>query len=309
MNIGGDGPVTDGAPSRTLVIWNPTAGAGDENDLDKRRDRLRDTLAKAGVDAELYESPSEDAAAKRVDEAVAAGVERIVAAGGDHTVRSVAFRLLGSKTMLGILPLGTAMNIAQSVDIPLDLDEAAAILASESVRSIDVGLVRDQPFLEVATIGLAADLLDDATKVSEGRLGALIDFVRRGIQNRRTRVWLDLDGREVRHRVVSLAIANGRFTGRALEVAPDARIDDGELDVVCFLGFGPLEFVKELARVSIGIGSGTRSATYRARRVKIRSHHPLPVRADSTDLGSTPAELEVRLGGLQIIGPRSDREA
>jgi YegS/Rv2252/BmrU family lipid kinase len=264
---------------------------------------MRDALAKAGVDAELFESPSEDAAAKRVDEAVAAGVERIVAAGGDHTVRSVAFRLLGSTTALGILPLGTAMNIAQSVDIPLDLEEAAKILASGSVRAIDVGLVGDQPFLEVATIGLAADLLGDATKVSEGRLGALVDLVRRGVRHRRTRVWLDLDGREVRHRVVSLAIANGRFTGRALEVAPDARIDDGELDVVCFLGFGPIEFAKELARVSLGIGSGTRSATYRARRVTVRSHHPLPVRADSSDLGTTPAELQARTEGLRVVAP------
>jgi diacylglycerol kinase family enzyme len=166
-----------------------------------------------------------------------------------------------------------------------------------------VGYVRERPFLEVATIGLAADLLEDATKVGEGRLGALVDFVRRGIQNRRTRVWLDLDGREVRHRVVSLAIANGRFTGRALEVAPESRIDDGQLDVICFLGYGPLEFVKELARVSIGIGSGTRTATYRAREVKVRSHHPLPVRADSSDFGSTPVSLTAHGRVLSVVAP------
>lgn len=286
--------------TRTLVIWNPTAGGGEEDDLDARRSALREALSKAGVEAELYESPSEEAADRRVDEALAAGVERIVAAGGDHTVRSIAFRLLGRETALGILPLGTAMNIARSLEIPLELEEAAAILATGTVRKIDVGLVGDRPFLEAATIGLAADLQSDATEVSEGRLGSLVDFVRRAFQNRRTRVWLDLDGREVRHRVVSLAIANGRFTGRALEVAPDARIDDGRLDVVCFLGYGPVEFLKELARVSLGVGSGTRTARYRARRVKVRSHHPLPVRADSTDLGSTPVELEVRHGALNV---------
>ena len=184
-----------------------------------------------------------------------------------------------------------------------ELEKAAAVLATGSVRPIDVGYVGDEPFLEVATIGLAADLLEDATKVGEGRLGALVDFVRRGIQNRRTRVWLDLDGRKVRHRVVSLAIANGRFTGRALEVAPESRIDDGQLDVLCFLGYGPLEFMKELLRVSVGIGSGTRTAKYRARRVKVRSHHPLPVRADSTDRGNTPVALEAHGRALLTISP------
>jgi YegS/Rv2252/BmrU family lipid kinase len=293
--------------TRTLVIWNPSAGGGGEDDLQARRSTLRDALSNAGVDAELYESPSEDAAAERVDEALAAGVQRIVAAGGDHTVRSIAFKLLGTDAALGILPMGTAMNVARSVGIPLELDAAAAILASGSVRKVDVGVIGDRPFLEVATIGLAAELLGDATRVSEGRLRSVNDLVRRAIRHRRTRVWLDLDGREVRHRVVSLAIANGPFTGRALEIAPDARIDDGQLDVVCFLGYGPLEFLKELIRSAMGVGSGTRTARYRAARVRVRSHHPLPVRADSTDVGFTPVELTVRRGGLYVVGPGSPR--
>jgi diacylglycerol kinase (ATP) len=287
--------------TRTLVVWNPNAGGGD--DVDGTRAKIREALAANGVDAELFESGSEDETRSRVEQALADGTERIVAAGGDGTVRSIAFQLLGRDTALGILPLGTAMNVAQSVDIPLELDKAAAILASGSARSIDVGFIGDRPFLEVATIGLAAELLEDATRVGEGRLGSLIDFLRRGLQHRRTRVWIDLDGREVRHRVVSLAIANGRFTGRALEVAPESRIDDGQLDVVCFLGYGPLEFVKELVRVSIGIGSGTRTATYRGARVTVRSHHPLPVRADSSDFGTTPVTLESRSKALRVIAP------
>jgi diacylglycerol kinase (ATP) len=298
-------PVTPAAGPRTLVVWNPSAGGGDENDLDERRETLRRALEGAGVEAELYESPSEEAAARRVDEALEAGVDWIAAAGGDHTVRSIAFRLIGGDTALGILPLGTAMNIARSLGIPLELDAAAAVLATGRIRSIDVGYIGDEPFLEVATVGLAADLLKHATKVSEGRLGSIVDFVARAIRHRRTRVWLDLDGREVRHRVVSVAIANGPFTGRALEIAPDAHIDDGLLDVVCFLGFGPLEFLKELLKVSTGAGSGARTARYRAARVAIRSHHPLPVRADSSDLGSTPVAMKAEGRALRVVAPAS----
>ena len=287
--------------TRTLIIWNPNSGGS--ADTEATRTALRRALDAHAIDAEIFESPSEEETKRRVEEAVAAGVERIVAAGGDGTVRSIAFQLLGTETALGILPLGTAMNVARSVGIPLELDGAAAILASGSARPIDVGMVGDKPFLEVVTIGLAADLQADATRVSEGRLRSAIDLLTRAIRHRRTRVWLDLDGREVRHRAISIAIANGQFSGRGMEVAPDARIDDGQLDVICFLGFGPLEVLKELVRVTLGVGSGTTTANYRAARIRIRSHHPLPVRADSSDVGTTAAQVEVMPRTLRVCAP------
>ncbi len=288
--------------SPTLVIWNPDSGGSE--DREATRSAIAGALDAHGVDAEVFESPSEDATARRIDEALAAGIDRIVAAGGDGTVRSIAFRLVGTEAVLGILPLGTAMNVARSLDIPLELDGAAAILASGSVRSIDVGMVGDQPFLEVATIGLAADMQADATAVKEGRLRSAIDLLVRATPHRLRRFCHQLDaGPESPPRATWGASANGRFSGRGMEVAPDARIDDGQLDVVCFLGFGPLEVLKELVRVTLGIGSGTTTATYRARRVRIRSHHPLAVRADSDDVGTTPVELATQPAGLRVIGP------
>jgi diacylglycerol kinase (ATP) len=287
--------------SDTLVVWNPDAG--DTGDREAQRAEIERAIAAHGVDAEVFESPSEEATARRVELALREGVGRIVTAGGDGTVRSVATLLIDRDTPLGILPLGTAMNVARSLGIPLELDDAAATLATGAVRAMDVGQVGDRPFLEVATIGLAAELLGDATAISEGRIRSALDFIARTVRYRRTRVWLDLDGSEVRHRVVSLSIANGQFTGRALRAQPEARLDDGELDVECYLGYGPVEFVRQLAKVVLGVGSGTRTVSYRARRVLVRSHHPLPVRADSMDLGTTPVEVTARRGALRVVVP------
>jgi diacylglycerol kinase family enzyme len=300
---------------RLLVIWNGSAGGrGGGGDASAAPDpvlqEVRDGLRDRGVEAEIFESPSEAATRERIAQARGGGGETggaprpfdaIVAAGGDHTVRSVAFELIGTDQPLGILPLGTAMNIARSLDLPLEIDGALDVLATGAPRPIDVGYVGDQPFLEVVSIGLAADLLNDATAVSEGRLRAAFDLLNRFVRHRRTRVWLDLDGRAVFHRVVTLAIANGRFSGRALEVAPDARIDDGMLDVTCYLGFGPLEVLKQLAKVVLGLGSGTRSVSYRARRVGVRSHHPLPIRADSIDVGTTPTAITINAGMVMAL--------
>ena len=136
-----------------LVIWNGSAGGGADDDT---RLKVEESLERHGVTAEIFESPSEAATAERVEAALAEGFDAIVAAGGDGTVRSVAFQLLDRDAVLGILPLGTAMNVARSLGIPLELDGAAEVLATGAVTPIDVGEVRGQPFLEIASIGLGA---------------------------------------------------------------------------------------------------------------------------------------------------------
>ncbi|HUG29405.1 MAG TPA: diacylglycerol kinase family protein [Candidatus Limnocylindria bacterium] len=286
-----------------LVIWNPGAGGGSDDDLDERRDEIRTALARQLVGAELFESDSEDGSRQRIAEAIDQGVTTIVAAGGDGTVRSVAFQLLGSKVALGILPLGTAMNVANSLGIPLELDGAAEVLAAGSVRAIDVGEVRGTPFLEIASIGLGAEVLAGATHVSEGRLHVAFDLLRTAVRHRRTRVRLQLDGREVRARALSIAVANGRFTGRAVELAPNASLDDGRFDVLVFEGFGGIGLAWHLARVLLGRKHDDRIRHYRAAAVRVSTHRPLPVRVDSRDLGSTPVSLVTRVSGLLVVAP------
>ena len=274
------------AADRTLVIWNPAAGGGN-GDTEARR-RLEAALANAGLPFELFESTDADVTAVRVDDAVTAGVGTIVAAGGDGTVRSIAFRLLGRSTALGILPLGTAMNVARSLDIPLELDAAARVLADGAVRTVDVGNVRGQPFLEIASIGLAAEVLADATRAGTGRIRAIVDLVRRAWRYPRTRMEIELDGQLIGGRAPALAIANGRFTGRAIELAPEASMNDGKLDVIVFESFGGLELVVHLVRAIRGRPSDPRIRHYRATSVSVTSHRPLPVRLEFTERRHDP---------------------
>lgn len=304
-----EGPATRTQPGKragsTLVIWNPVAGGGEPNDdlVAERRAAIEAALRAHNLGAELHQSASEAEAARRVDAALADGVSTIVAAGGDGTVRSIAFRLLGREAALGILPMGTAMNVARSLDIPLELDAAANVLAAGRIRAIDVGEVRGQPFLEVASIGLGAEVLAGATEAGEGRFRIALETLRRAIGRPRTRVRLQLDGREVRGHAVSVAVANGRFTGRGVELAPQAGLDDGRFDVLLYEGFGPLQLAADVVRVLVGRANDPRFRRYRAATVRIWSHRALPVRLDSQDVGSTPVELVTRPGVLRVIAP------
>jgi diacylglycerol kinase (ATP) len=294
-----------GATRTILVIWNPGAGGGDPTDdrVAERRAALEEVLRDHGLHAELYESASEAGTARRVDAALADGVTTIVAAGGDGTVRSIAFRLRDRKVALGILPMGTAMNVARSLDIPLELEAAASVLASGNSRSIDVGEVRGRPFLEVASVGLGAEVLAGAAEAGEGRFRLALRSLRDAVRRRRTRMRLQLDGREVRARAVSVAVANGRFTGRGIELAPQASLDDGRFDILVYEGFGPLQLAADIVRLLLGRANDPRFRRYRAATVRISSHRPLPVRLDSQDVGSTPVELVTRAGVLRVVTP------
>lgn len=294
-----------GSARTTLVIWNSGAGGGEPTDdqVTERRAAIESALRAHGVHAQLHQSASEADTARRVDAALADGVSTIVAAGGDGTVRSIAFRLLGRDAALGILPLGTAMNVARSLEIPLELEGAAAVLAAGHVRSIDVGEVRGRQFLEVASIGLGAEVLAGATHAGEGRFRRAWATLRRAITQPRTRVRLQLDGREVRARALSIAVANGRFTGRGIELVPGARLDDGQFDVLLYEGFGPLRIAADIARVLLGRTNDPRFRRYRAATVRISSHRPLPIRLDSQDAGTTPVELVTRPGVLIVAAP------
>jgi YegS/Rv2252/BmrU family lipid kinase len=304
-------PLVQKELGQTLVIWNPSAGSGSPGDHQHtdRRASIQAALEAAGVEAELYESGSEADSERKVDAAIAGGVSTIVAAGGDGTVRSIAFKLLNRDVTLGILPLGSAMNVARSLDIPLELEGAAAVLAEGQARAIDVGEVWGRPFLEVAWIGLGAEVLAGATEAKEGRLRRALAILRRAFDPSRTRVRLQVDGREVRGRATSIAIANGRFTGRGIELASEASLDDGRFDILVYEGSGRIQLLVDVARVLIDRVRNPPLRRFRGAVVRVSTHRPLPVRADSNDIGVTPVQLEIRPKGLRVIAPPPARGA
>ena len=102
-----------------------------------------------------------------------------------------------------------------------------------------------------------------------------------------------------------VTVSNGAYMGLAMEVAPGARLDDGRFDVRVFSRFSKFELLRHLASIAFGRRRYTpKAATYRSTRVRVTSHRPLPVRADSNDLGTTPLECVSQHAALRVIvGP------
>ena len=298
-----------------IVIWNPASGrkVGIQTNVDLDEAGVRALFAAAGLEIELCSTASEDDAVAIVRRAVEAGDGRpIVAAGGDGTFRVVAGALLDARgepatlPPLGILPLGSVMNVARSLGIPRELEGAVDVIAEGTVRSIDVGEVLGWgPFFEAVAVGLHAELFAEAAALDAGDARAPFRAIRTALAYRPSRLSLELDeGRTVRTRALVTSISNGPFAGFGFTVAPGARLDDGKLDVRVFERFSRWELVRHFWSIAAGRRRyEPRVRTLRSATVRLRGASPLRVRADGEDVGMTPVEVRVRPGALRVIAP------
>jgi diacylglycerol kinase (ATP) len=247
-------------------------------------------------------------------EAVEAGCSTVVAAGGDGTIGLVARQLLHTPTALGILPLGSIMNIPRMMGIPRDLEAAARILRDGAVRRIDVGQVEGgDVFLEGASVGLPAAVFREAAQADTGDRLAIWRSIVTAFRYRPSRLVIELDAQpgvppdpeQVRRtRALLVAVANGPFMGAGFTVAPDARLDDGLLDVRIFRHWSKQELIRHFVAIAFGRRAyAPHVETARTARVTLHGARPLPARADGTDLGVTPITFTVRPGSLLVVAP------
>ncbi len=266
---------------------------------------LLELMSRHGLGDELIGPGSEQEAVEAARDAVDQGYDVVVAAGGDGTIGLIGRQLMGTRTALGILPLGSVMNIPRMLGLPRDPEEAAQILADGHMRTIDVGQVGDRIFYEAGSVGMHAAATREMPLVDKGDYGAIVRSIVAAFRYRPSEMSIELDGdRAISANAVGVVVANGPYMGPGLAVAPEALLDDGLFDVRVFLHYTMAELVRYVASIAFGRRAPERrSLTERASRVRITSGRPLPVRADAQDLGTTPVVFDIRPRVLTVVAP------
>ena len=146
-------------PSQAVLVFNPNAGhklGVDTNSASA--DDVQAALREAGIPFDPWPTERAGHATDLARQAVAEGRELVIAAGGDGTVNEVARGLANTQTVLGLMPLGSIMNVARTLWVPRDLAGAARTIAEGKVLAMDMGRIGDRFFLEAAGVGLDAGL-------------------------------------------------------------------------------------------------------------------------------------------------------
>jgi len=289
------------------VLWNANAGQKVRGPKPPTGpDELKRILAEAGVEGRIVPTASEDEAKDAVAREVKAGATRIIAAGGDGTIGLIGIQLLGTDVALGILPLGSVMNICRMLGVPRDLPGAAAAIAAQREARIDVGDANGQIFFETASVGLNAAVFRQAQHFDDGDWGSIFRAAYEAIRYSPAPIELALDdSSRVTTRALMVTVSNAPYTGVAMTVAPDALLNDGKFDVVVWEHFSKRELVRHLTSITFGRRRySPHTSTYRSATVTVVGRRPLPARADSHDLGTTPLEARIRPRALRVIvGP------
>lgn len=164
------------------------------------------------------------------------GIETVVAVGGDGTVCETARGLLGTNTALGVVSAGTGNDVARMLKIPRKPAEAVQFLRSHPSRSLDAGRINDMIFLNICGTGFDVSVLDyslRAKKYVRGMLPYLWGVICTIFTYRPVEAILEVDGGEpVPCAVLLLAVANGRYAGGGMDIAPGSSPNDGLLNMV-----------------------------------------------------------------------------
>ena len=257
--------------------------------LGKGPEELRTALADAGFpDPPWGEVPKSKKAPKRVRELLDEGVDRLLVWGGDGTVRRCIDTLVAdnAKVELAILPAGTANLLARALHVPIDLQAALDVALSGIPRPIDVGLVNGHAFVVMAGTGFDALMIRDADSAKD-RLGRLA-YVRAGARNlghSGADVRIEVDGRDwFEGRAACVLVGNvGRILG-GVEVFPEARCDDGMLDVGVLTARRRTDWLRVGVRAVFGrIDSSPLIQITQATQATIRLDRTLPWQLDGGD--------------------------
>jgi len=208
---------------------------------------------------------------------------------------------------LGIIPMGTANDLARTLDIPMDLTGAADVIVGGEMRQVDVGTVNGYAFFNVASIGLSSDLaqsLDPVLKKRFGRLGYAVAAMKVMTRASRFKAKITEKGRTIDAETYQIAVGNGRHYGGGNVVQENAEIDDGRLDLYSL----EMTNLWKLALMLRSFRSGTHGAWREVRTAKcvefdIETRKPMPVNTDGEIVTATPAHFKVHPKAISIFAP------
>lgn len=281
---------------RAAIIYNPLKVP----DLPEMTARVESFMHRHGWAEPLWlATTADDPGGGMCSHAVREECDVVFVAGGDGTVMAAVTALAGGETPLAILPSGTGNLLARNLGLPLG-DEEAALRIGVSGRTmrIDVGVCEDRKFAVMAGLGLDAAIMRDAPEGLKKAVGwpAYVVSAGKHLRGRGIRVAVTIDEREtVNRRVRSVVVGNVGKLQAGIPLLPDARADDGYLDVVLIAPRNVADWVRVSGRVLRRTDVPDRKMErFRARHVLIETTRPEPRQLDG-DVISDSDRMEISL--------------
>jgi len=286
-----------------LAIVNPNAGSADA-----ALEMLSQLQHHPNCD--VQETQQRGHAADLARRAIDAGVLRLIAAGGDGTINEILNGIAPQfgRIELAIIPLGTGNDLARSLNLPRDLHEATELALTGQAAPMDVARFRGTStryFLNASAGGFSGVVDQHVQDQHKDRWGSLayVASAVAALPNMQTyQVHLALAEQSMELAAYNIVIANGRYAGGGIPVAPDAILDDGLFDIAIVPAAPLAESAQAVLQILLGQQNETDSViTMQSSRVRVRSQPLMPINVDGELLGETDGEFDLLKRALRIV--------
>lgn len=234
-------------------------------------------------------------------------VDLVIIGGGDGTLNAAADGLIDSQLPLGILPLGTANDLARTLEIPNSIPDACQIIAAGKIRRIDLGWVNGKHFFNVASLGLSVQITQQLSKKAKRRWGVFAyGFTALKViwQSRPFQAEIRIEGKSIKVKTVQIAVGNGRYYGGGMTVAEDATIDDRRLDLYSL----EIKYWWQIILLLPAMRQGNHASLPGVRalngsEIEVFTRKPRPINTDGEITDHTPAKFRVIPQALAVLVP------
>jgi YegS/Rv2252/BmrU family lipid kinase len=308
---------------RACVVVNPRSqGGATERNWGMLSDVIRHRFGPFEVRFTQGPGDGKHQARKAIDD----GFEMIVAMGGDGTISEVADGFIEGETpvnkdaVLGVLPAGTGGDFRRTLGLPNTLPEAASALRGRKTAAIDLGRLEFtghdgkkevRHFINIASFGIGGvvdELVNQSSKMLGGRLSFMLATFKAQARYRNQRVRIRFDeGAREEHVIHNVAVANGRYFGGGMFIAPDAKVDDGRFDVVELGDLNRMELLTNGMKIYRGTHIGLPKV--RVRRARVVDAEPIErdqrvlLDVDGEQPGRLPARFRILPSAIRIKLP------
>lgn len=293
---------------KLVFIINPISGTASKKSMPALIDKYID---KTRFDIDIKYTEYAGHASVLATEAKEAGIDVVVAVGGDGTINEVACALTNSKTALGIIPCGSGNGLARHLMLPLNAKGALQVINNCEIHDLDYGIINGHPFF--CTCGMGFDAFISAKFAEAGKRGPITyleNILKEGLTYKPQTYNITFDDAEISYKAFLVSCANASQYGNDAYIAPQASMKDGLIDVVIIEPFDIIEAPSiSLEMFNKTLDKNSKIKYFKTRKLHIHREHPGVIHYDG-DPVEAPQDIDIELihQGIRIVvNPNADK--
>jgi YegS/Rv2252/BmrU family lipid kinase len=289
-----------------IFIINPAAGKGKSLELIPFIEEcFKDKTEELVIRVTEYRGH----ATKLAKEYSTAGSCRIYSIGGDGTVNEIVNGIAGTEASLGVIPTGSGNDFIRSFQQKYEIKDMVISTINGEEKSIDLAKVNDKYFINISSIGFDANVVFNADKFKKvpgitGSMAYLISIVYTVFKKKICKIKIDIDGKKMELKLLLAAVANGKYYGGGIIPTPDAKIDDGLLDICLVTEMGRMQILSLFPKYVKGLhGQLKQVSFFKGKKISIESEEDLCLNIDGEIVTAQTINFEILEKAIKVIFP------